>query len=200
MTYYRKLNEDGTYSIYNGKWINTGDSLVINPTVDILTANGYEEYTPEVTEPEEEIYTEPSYSEVIEALKSLTQTTIISLSDSEALKVAALYPTWESKIGQEVSAGDRLWYNNALWKVIQAHTVQSVYPPSTDTAALYTQIVEESSEAGTADNPIAYSNPMELVSGKYYTENGVTYLCTRDLANSVWALSDLVGTYVSVVE
>ena len=40
---------------------------------------------------------------------------------------------------------------------------------------------------------------MELVNGKYYTEDGVKYLCIRELAQSVWHLADLVGTFVEVV-
>ena len=40
---------------------------------------------------------------------------------------------------------------------------------------------------------------MELVEGKYYTEEGVKYLCIRALAQSVWHLADLVGNYVEVV-
>jgi hypothetical protein len=56
------------------------------------------------------------------------------------------------------------------------------------------------SDAGTIDNPIAYEVNMELVEGKYYTEEGVKYLCVRALAQSVWHLADLVGNYVEVVE
>lgn len=46
------------------------------------------------------------------------------LSDEEALSVAALYPTWIEKIGQDLIVGDRLWYDGSLYKVIQAHTAQ----------------------------------------------------------------------------
>ena len=36
--------------------------------------------------------------------------------------------------------------------------------------------------------------------GKYYTQDGVLYKCTRDTGNPVYhALSALVGTYVEVV-
>jgi len=40
---------------------------------------------------------------------------------------------------------------------------------------------------------------MELVQGKYYSENGVTYLCIRSLDASYWELSALVGNYVTEV-
>ena len=41
---------------------------------------------------------------------------------------------------------------------------------------------------------------MVLESGKYYSQDGVTYHCTRDTGNPVYhALSELVGLYVEVV-
>ena len=41
---------------------------------------------------------------------------------------------------------------------------------------------------------------MALVSGKYYSQDGVTYLCNRDTINPVYnQLRELVGTYVEIV-
>jgi hypothetical protein len=41
---------------------------------------------------------------------------------------------------------------------------------------------------------------MALEHGKYYTQDGVTYLCIRDTGNPVYNhLSDLVGLYVEIV-
>lgn len=66
-----------------------------------------------------------------------------NLTDEEALEVAALYPTWASKIGSQVSAGERLWYDGKLYKVVQAHTSQSDWTPDA-TPALYTEVsIEE---------------------------------------------------------
>lgn len=55
------------------------------------------------------------------------------------------------------------------------------------------------SEESTLDNPIQYFVGMELIKDKYYMENGVKYLCIRELAQSVWNLSDLIDNYVTVV-
>ena len=42
---------------------------------------------------------------------------------------------------------------------------------------------------------------MELENGKYYSQDGVTYLCTRDTGIPVYnPLKDLVGIYVEVAE
>lgn len=68
-------------------------------------------------------------------------------------------------------------------------------PPSIDTAALYEEISE--SHAGTMEDPIPYNNNMELVEGKYYSQDGVTYLCTHSTGQAVYnPLSELVGIYV----
>jgi hypothetical protein len=41
---------------------------------------------------------------------------------------------------------------------------------------------------------------MALEEGKYYTQNGVKYLCTRETINPVYAdLIGLVGIYVEIV-
>ena len=118
-------------------------------------------------------------------------------TDEEALENIELFPTWQSKIGVQVEQGERLYYDDKLYKVQQTHTPQEDWRPDA-TASLYVQVIAES-DAGTIDNPIAYEVNMELVEGKYYTEEGVKYLCVRALAQSVWHLADLVGNYVEVV-
>lgn len=49
----------------------------------------------------------------------------------------------------------------------------------------------------TPTDPIPYSGNMALEAGKYYSQSGAVYLCTRDTVNPVYSdLSDLVGPYV----
>lgn len=120
------------------------------------------------------------------------------LTDAQALEVKGLYRTWESYIGKEIAANVRISYGGDLWRTVQAHTVQAIYPPSTETASLYTKI--DVAHAGTIDDPIPYSGNMELMEGLYYTQDGVVYLCTRSTGQPVThALSELVGIYVEEV-
>ena len=66
-------------------------------------------------------------------------------------------------------------------------------------AALYEVIDRE--HPGTLVDPIPYTPPMEIFSGKYYKQNGVLYLCTRDSGQPLaHNLEDLVGTYVETVD
>lgn len=67
--------------------------------------------------------------------------------------------------------------------------------PGEGTESLYTEVTE--SHAGTIEDPIPYNGNMELENGKYYSQDGVIYLCTRDTEIPVYQpLKDLVGIYV----
>lgn len=123
----------------------------------------------------------------------------MGLTDTESLKVKDLYPEWEEKMGQQVNAGEKYRYGGKLWKVLQQHTVQETWKPGEGTESLYTEVTE--SHAGTKEDPIPYNNNMELEEGKYYSQGGVTYICTRDTGIPVYnPLKDLVGLYVEVAE
>ena len=123
----------------------------------------------------------------------------MGLTDTESLKVKDLYPEWESKMGQQVNVGEKYRYDGRLWKVLQQHTVQETWKPGEGTESLYTEVTE--SHAGTKEDPIPYNNNMELENGKYYSQDWVTYICTRDTGIPVYnPLADLVGIYVEVAE
>ena len=123
----------------------------------------------------------------------------MSLSDSEALEMKSWYPEWETMVGKQVNAGEKYQCDGKLWKVLQGHTAQENWRPGQGTESLFTEINE--SHTGTLEDPIPYNNNMELEAGKYYSQDGVTYLCTRDTGIPVYnPLKDLVGLYVTVVE
>ena len=118
-------------------------------------------------------------------------------TDEQAVQSMELYATWESKLGVEVPAGERLRFGSHLWKARQKHTPQLGWEP--ENAPTLWVIVPEDDQPGTKDNPIVYVLNMQLDEGKYYTEEGVLYHCIRALAQSVWHLADLVGNYVEIV-
>ena len=131
-------------------------------------------------------------------IKPLYQKGAQSLSDTEALEVKGIYPKWETLIGAAAEVDFKFVYGEALYRVAQAHTFQSNWVPGVGTESLYVVIDDE--HAGTIDNPIPYNGNMALESGKYYSQDGVVYYCTRDTINPVYAaLADLVPLYVEVV-
>lgn len=140
----------------------------------------------------------PTQADMINLLKILVSTT--TLTDTQALSCKSLYPTWESCIGKSLKVDDKVTYKGALYKVRQViSTVLENQAPGIDTAALYEEINE--THTGTKEDPIPYNNNMELELGKYYSQDGVVYLCSRDSGQAVYnPLKDLVGIYVTVVE
>ena len=121
----------------------------------------------------------------------------VERSDLDALAVKDIYPAWKNLIGQTVNVDFKLTYDGKLYKVIQAHTVQSDWIPGVGTESLYAVIDE--GHAGTLDDPIPYDGNMELTEGLYYSQDGIVYLCTRSTGQPVYhALSELVGLYVEV--
>lgn len=133
---------------------------------------------------------------------SLVKSQAQELPDEQAAEVPALFPTWESLIGEHVEAGKRLFYDGRLWKVLQAHTIQAEWTPDV-AASLFTEVVSQGEgepEMGTLENPIPYNGNMELEEGKYYSQDGVVYLCIRSTGTPVYhPLSALVGLYVEIV-
>lgn len=129
-------------------------------------------------------------------LRHHIENAVQSLPDGEALEVVTLYPEWAA--GVDYSTGHKVQYGGNLWRCMQSHTAQTGWEPSTATASLWAEICE--SHDGTLADPIPYSGNMALENGKYYTQGGVTYLCTRDTGSPVYnALADLVGIYVDTV-
>ena len=138
----------------------------------------------------------PLTSEEVTAMLIRQQINTLDVDDNTALRMTEFYPEWTS--GQGYTAAYKVRYGGKLWRCVQAHTAQSGWEPSTATASLWEQICE--SHDGTLADPIPYSGNMALENGKYYTQDGVTYLCTRDTGNPVYnALADLVGIYVDTV-
>lgn len=128
----------------------------------------------------------------------------LGLTDEQALEVKEMFPMWDEFVNKTITTGTRFQYDGKLWEVLQDHTVLSHYQPSINTASLYMEVINEvdsnNEETGTITNPIDYNGNMALENGKYYTQDGVTYRCTRDTGNPVYnALKDLVGLYVEVV-
>lgn len=114
----------------NGRWVS-------NPTEEQIVKAGWSQYTPPVVTATPT--SEPTQEELLDAVKAMLKKDTEALTDEEALGVAALYPTWTSKIGQDLAVGERLWYDGSLYKVIQAHTAQDDWRPS-EAVSLFTKV------------------------------------------------------------
>ena len=134
-------------------------------------------------------------------LRQLIEQLAVTLDDETALDGVELFPSYEKLVAQNAVAerGFRFRYNGKLYRTEQPkHTFNGVYAPGVGAESLYSEVTLPCD--GTQDKPIEYSGNMALENGKYYTQNGVVYLCNRDTGVPVYnALADLVGLYVSVV-
>ena len=125
-------------------------------------------------------------------LRKHIEDAVQSLPDAAALEAVVLHPVW--KAGIAYSAGYKAQHNGRLWRCRQAHTSQEEWEPE-NVPALWEEICE--THDGSLYDPIPYEGSMALENGKYYSQDGVTYLCNRDTVNPVYnPLRELVGIYV----
>lgn len=120
----------------------------------------------------------------------------LSVDDATAYRLKEFYPAYE--VGKAYATGDKFIYAGELYRVLQSHTSQESWTPGVGTESLYVRIDE--THDGAKYDPIPYNGNMALESGKYYSQGGKTYLCTRDTGIAVYQpLADLVGVYVEEV-
>ena len=170
--------------------------ICINGIIRDMTAEEEAQYNEMAARAAAEAKHRPiSESEVMSMLIK-EQINTLSVDDATAVRMTVFYPEWAKDTAYTI--GYKVQYLGKLYKVIQAHTSQETWTPDI-TASLYTRIDEV--HDGTKYDPIPYEGNMTLYNGKYYIEDGVTYLCNRDTGNPVYnKLSELIGIYVEVVE
>lgn len=70
-------------------------------------------------------------------LRAMIEKASASLRDEDALGAVELFPVWQS--GRSYAVGERLRYEDKLYKVNQVHTSQSDWMPD-ETPALYSEV------------------------------------------------------------
>lgn len=171
------------------------DQQIINPTDEMVIADGWVEY----------VAPDPVVNNSSEMSKQLQDALLdqynkrTDITDEDALKRPLLVYEWDTYIGKSLKTGQIVSYESKLYRVRQdISTVIEGWAPQLSTASLY-EVIEVAS-AGTIDDPIPYTPPMEIFNGKYYTQNGVKYKCIRDSQTALsHNLADLVALYVEVV-
>lgn len=171
------------------------DQQIINPTDEMVIADGWVKY----------VAPDPIVDNSSEMSKQLQDALLdqynkrTDITDEDALKRPLLVYEWDTYIGKSLKTGQIVSYKSKLYRVRQdISTVIESWTPQLSTASLY-EVIEVAS-AGTIDDPIPYTPPMEIFNGKYYIQNGVKYKCIRDSQTALsHNLADLVALYVEVV-
>ena len=124
-------------------------------------------------------------------------------TDEQAYAVKTLYDCWaDIPVGTMLPAGKIVLHSDGvLYRVKegQGHEKQATWAPDVS-PSLFTPI-PKASETGTKDNPIAWVEGMESEEGKYYTDEGVLYLCIESSGIGLYGKpKDLARYFSPVVE
>ena len=117
--------------------------------------------------------------------------------DQEALAVKCLYKNWSKQIGKELTVGEYVQHEDKLYRVLTTHVAQADWIPGVGTESLF--VVVDKTHAGTETDPIPWNANMECEEGKYYSEDGVIYLCIRASGIALQCkIVDVLGNYFQV--
>lgn len=103
-----------------------------------------------------------------------------AISDEEALYIPDVFPQWNSN-SVEYKVGDKVLYNNILYKVITAHTSQEGWTP-TSAPSLFAKMLTSEGEILEWEQPSS-TNP--YMKGDKVRYNGKIYESVID--NNVWS-------------
>ena len=102
--------------------------------------------------------------------------------DAEALEVKMLYKQWDKQIDKPLEVGEYIQYQDVLYKVLQAHTVQEAWTPTNAPSLFAKVLIDPTSETILNWEQPDSTNP--YMKGDKVIHNGKTYVCTID--NNVW--------------
>lgn len=169
---------------------------IINPSEELILADGWEVYEPPTIEP---VPYQPTERELLEELIKEDFNARTTTSNEDALHYMLIVYPFEHYIEKSLKVGQLVTHLDRIYRVRQdILVVLEEQFPSVDTAALY-EVIDKEHE-GTVDDPIPYNPPMEIFEGKYYTQFDVLYKCIRSSGTALTHdLFDLKGIYVELV-
>lgn len=131
----------------------------------------------------------PSPQEQAMMLARTLASSVTTLSDTTALAIPDLLPRWDELLaaGEPIQPGVCLMHNGQCYRQVQPGPVtpQAHQPPGGEgMLAVYRPIDKQ--HAGTPSDPIPWVSGMDCRTGKYYSYEGVTYLCKGDMIPCVW--------------
>ena len=100
-------------------------------------------------------------------------------ADEQAIDAAAVYPTWRE--GVAYVTGERVRYNEILYKILQDHTSQTTWTPQS-APSLFAKVLISDTETIPEWTQPDSTNPYQT--GDKVTHNGATWISTID--NNVW--------------
>lgn len=142
-----------------------------------------------------------SESEVF-AMLAKKQINTLEVDDDTALRMTSFYPTWEELSDAKFKAerkGFKFTYGGDLYKT--KNPEQQFLPnwiPGQGTESIFERIDE--THDGTKEDPIPFKTNMEVFKGKYYTEDGILYLCKEDSKQALQHKASQLPRYFEAVK
>jgi chitodextrinase len=100
-------------------------------------------------------------------------------TDEQALEVLAIYPAWREEV--EYAVGDRVLYNDVLYRVLQTHTSQATWTPDISANLFAKVLIPDVNVIPEWEQPDS-TNPYMI--GDKVKHNGKTWVSIVD--NNVW--------------
>ena len=100
-------------------------------------------------------------------------------TDEQALAAPAVYPSWKEEV--EYALGERVLYNDVLYKVITAHTSQATWTPDVAASLFAKVLIPDDEKIYPWEQPES-TNP--YMTGDKVTHNGKTWISIID--NNSW--------------
>lgn len=115
------------------------------------------------------------------ALRAMIVKASASLQDEDALEAVELFEAWAADT--DYTADQRVRYGGKLYRCVQGHTSQSIYPPDI-IPALWTEIAKPG-EIPVWKQPTGAQDAYDKGAKVYYPDkDGAVYISTVD--NNVW--------------
>ena len=118
--------------------------------------------------------------ELARKLRPIIEKAAMQLEDADAIEGVQLFPAWSAEAAYLV--GDRVRYNNILYKCLQNHAAQESWTPEAAPSLWARVLIPDPDVIPEWVQPDS-TNPYQI--GDRVTYNGQTYEST--IANNVWA-------------
>lgn len=120
------------------------------------------------------------------ALRRKIETLSASLDDEQALETVELFPIW--KADTVYTAGDRVRYNDVLYKVLQGHTSQADWTPDTAFSLFARVLIPDPEVIPVWEQPSAENAYMK--GDKVYFPTAEDDVYQSKIDNNVWSPAD----------
>lgn len=128
------------------------------------------------------------------AFRAQIDTLIATLDDETAIEHIILFPSWDTK--DEYKTGERIRYQNVLYKVLQDHTAQADWAPDV-APSLFARVLNET-EDGSIPEWVQPDSTNAYMTGDHVMFEGMEYVSLID--NNTWSPADYPAGWELVSE